>query len=153
MIGKVQDVMSAAIVVGAATGSNSAGTSTGDAQTLVQNNAQQASVPAPQAAEGTNEAINASAAERQQKAAEKKAEQEKPMDEEAVTLMTQELNELMSKINCNLQFKYNKEVDMMTVKMIDKQTKEVLKEFPPEEMIKNMIKAKDWLGAFLDKNA
>ncbi|MBE6096700.1 MAG: flagellar protein FlaG [Schwartzia succinivorans] len=153
MIGKVQDVMSAAIVVGAATGSNSAGTSTGDAQTLVQNNAQQASVPAPQAAEGTNEAINASAAERQQKVAEKKAEQEKPMDEEAVTLMTQELNELMSKINCNLQFKYNKEVDMMTVKMIDKQTKEVLKEFPPEEMIKNMIKAKDWLGAFLDKNA
>lgn len=153
MIGKVQDVMSAAIVVGAATGSNSAGTSTGDTQTLAQNNAQQAPASAPQAAEGANEAINASAAERQQKAAEKKAEQEKPMDEEAVTLMTQELNELMSKINCNLQFKYNKEVDMMTVKMIDKQTKEVLKEFPPEEMIKNMIKAKDWLGAFLDKNA
>ena len=150
MIGKVQDVMSAAIVVGAATGSNSASTST-DTQTATVPQ-EQANTPAP--AEGTNTAIANSAAENQQEAAAKKAaDQEKSMDEKSVTLMTKELNELMSKINCNLEFKYNKEVDMMTVKMIDKQTKEVLKEFPPEEMIKNMIKAKDWLGAFLDKNA
>ena len=27
----------------------------------------------------------------------------------------------------------------------------VKKEYPPEEMVKGMIKAKDWLGAFLDK--
>jgi len=24
---------------------------------------------------------------------------------------------------------------------------------PPEEMIENMIQAKDWIGAFVDKNA
>ncbi|MCR5559278.1 flagellar protein FlaG [Schwartzia sp. (in: firmicutes)] len=153
MIGKVQDVMSAAIVVGAATGSNSASTST-DTQTAQQNTVSQEQANTPAPAEGTNTAIANSAAEKQQEAAAKKAaDQDKPMDEKSVTLMTKELNELMSKINCNLEFKYNKEVDMMTVKMIDKQTKEVLKEFPPEEMIKNMIKAKDWLGAFLDKNA
>ena len=73
------------------------------------------------------------------------------MSEESVSEMTDTFNQLMDKINCNLEFNYNKEVDMFNVKMIDKETKEVIKEFPPEEMIENMIKAKDWLGAFIDK--
>ena len=75
------------------------------------------------------------------------------MDENSVSLMTKELNELMSKINCDLRFQYHKEVDVMSVKMVDKSTDEVIKEFPPEEMVKNMIKAKEWIGAFLDRNA
>ena len=74
------------------------------------------------------------------------------LDEETVSLMTKELNELMNKINCNLEFNYHKEVNVMSVKMIDKETQEVIKELPPEEMIENLIKAKDWLGAFIDKN-
>ncbi|MBR1398317.1 MAG: flagellar protein FlaG [Selenomonadaceae bacterium] len=74
------------------------------------------------------------------------------LDEDTVSLMTEQLNELMDKINCNLEFKYNTEVNLMTIKMIDKKTQEVIKEVPPEEMIENMIKAKDWLGAFIDKN-
>ena len=74
------------------------------------------------------------------------------LDEETVSLMTETFNELMSKINCNLEFKYNKEVNLMTIKMIDKRTNEVIKEVPPEEMIENMVRAKDWLGAFIDKN-
>ena len=74
------------------------------------------------------------------------------LDEDTVSLMTEQLNELMDKINCNLEFKYNKEVNLMTIKMIDKKTQEVIKEVPPEEMIENMVKAKDWLGAFIDKN-
>ena len=73
------------------------------------------------------------------------------MSEASVSQMTETFNELMDKINVNLEFTYNKEVDMFNVKMIDKETKEVVKEFPPEEMIKNMIKAKEWLGAFIDK--
>ena len=75
------------------------------------------------------------------------------MDEKSVDLMTKELNELMDKIDCNLAFKYNKDVDVMTVKMIDKETKEVIKEFPPEEMVKSMVKTKEWIGAFLDEHA
>ena len=74
------------------------------------------------------------------------------LDEDTVSLMTEQLNELMETINCNLEFKYNKEVNLMTIKMVDKKTQEVIKEFPPEEMIENMVKARDWLGAFIDKN-
>ena len=70
-----------------------------------------------------------------------------------MSLITKELNELMDKINCNLKFEYHKEVDLMSVQMIDKETEEVLKEFPPEDMIDNMSKAKEWIGAFIDRNA
>ena len=73
------------------------------------------------------------------------------MSEQSVLEMTETFNELMDKINVNLEFSYNREADMMNVKMIDKETKEVIKEFPPEEMIENMIKTKDWLGAFIDR--
>ena len=59
----------------------------------------------------------------------------------------------MSKLNCDLEFQYHKEVDVMSVKMVDKNTKEVIKEYPPEEMVEGMIKAQEWLGAFLDKKA
>ena len=75
------------------------------------------------------------------------------INEEFVSEMTKELNELMSKLNCDLEFKYHKEVNVMSVKMIDKKTNEVIKEYPPEEMVEGMIKAQEWLGAFLDRNA
>lgn len=73
------------------------------------------------------------------------------VDEETVDFMTQGLNELMEKINCNLEFSYHRFEDVMSVSMIDKETKEVIKEMPPEEMIEGIMKAKIWLGAFIDK--
>ena len=73
------------------------------------------------------------------------------IDEETVDLMTKELNELMSKINCNLQFDYHQDAGVMSVLMIDKETQDVIKELPPEEMVENMMKAKIWIGAFIDK--
>ena len=76
-----------------------------------------------------------------------------PLDESQVSLITKEVNELMSSINCNLEFDYHKDVDIMTVRMIDKETNEVIKEIPPEEMIKNMEKAQTWIGAWLDTYA
>ena len=73
------------------------------------------------------------------------------VDEETVDSITQGLNELMEKINCNLEFSYHKFEDVMSVSMVDKETKEVIKEMPPEEMIEGIMKAKIWLGAFIDK--
>ena len=84
---------------------------------------------------------------------EKQQKEDAKLDEKSVSAMTEELNKLMDNINCNLSFTYHKEVDVMSVKMIDKKTDEVIKEFPPEEMVESMIRAKEWIGAFLDKNA
>ena len=142
MIGRVNDVVSGAVVIGAMTQDNAAGTA---AQRQEQSDAL---APAESLQDnqqdeelGVQEAVEASAQKK-----------EEP-NEEDMQQMMKELNELMSRINCNLEFSYHKEVNVMSVKMIDKATNEVIKELPPEEMIDNMIQAKDWIGAFLDKNA
>ena len=146
MIGKIQDIVTAAVVT-AAVGNNT--------QNTVDNGTEQAAAQANAADPSQQNAVvqnaqNTDAQNGKQKDSKQKKDK---MDEKAVNEMTKELNKLMSKINCDLEFQYHKEVNLMSVKMIDKATQEVIKECPPEDMIKGMIKAKEWIGAFLDKNA
>lgn len=171
MIGKIQDLVSAAVVIGATEASpdtrsaEEAGSLSCDAQKQTAGQ-QTASTPAAIDETGAPSGLAASqdilqnVRETANQPADKdggdarkkdKDASDAKMDEQSVSYMTKELNELMSRINCNLEFQYHKEVNTMTVKMLDKKTGEVLKEVPPESMIKHMIKAKDWLGAFLDK--
>ena len=148
MIGRVQDVVSGAVVIGAAEKAAAASDTGKNAATSAVSSAGGSSVKDIEKLQDEwNSKPNFGLDE------EEKEIEIPPMDEDAVSNMTDELNELMDKINCNLEFKYNKDVDVMSVKMIDKATEEVIKEFPPEEMVKNMVKAKEWIGAFLDRNA
>lgn len=147
MIGKVQDVVASAIVVGAAEKASADKTAISSQKA----NAEVATAKASDldaVKEQVQQGENAQNAENQ-----KQQNEEQKMDESSVSYMTEELNDLMRRIDADLEFQYHKEVNTMSVKMLDKKTGEVLKEVPPEEMIKHMIKAKDWLGAFLDKNA
>lgn len=139
MVGKLNDMVAAAMVA--------------DSATKAGGTAQPAAVDLrPSAVKVPTVQDRQAAKEEEQKEKEQEGRLEPgTMSEESVSEMTDTFNQLMDKINCNLEFNYNKEVDMFNVKMIDKETKEVIKEFPPEEMIENMIKAKDWLGAFIDK--
>ena len=149
MIGKVQDMVTAAIVVGAAdkVSSDNSAVSTQNANAQQGLASDSSTVSAAQQIQPTNQADTDS-----QDKQKKKDKDDQQLDEKSVNLMTKELNALMSRINCDLEFSYNKEVNVMSVKMIDRKTQEVLKEMPPESMIKHMMAAKDWLGAFLDKN-
>ena len=146
MIGKIPDIVTAAVVT-AAVGNNT--------QNTVDNGTEQAAAQANAADPSQQNAVvqnaqNTDAQNGKQKDSKQKKDK---LDEKAVNEMTKELNKLMSKINCDLEFQYHKEVNLMSVKMIDKATQEVIKECPPEDMIKGMIKAREWIGAFLDKNA
>ena len=143
MVGKIQDIVSASIVAGAAervsdTSSRMVATEKEEPQVKRLDDVQNA--PKYNQAEEEEDPL-------------KEREEREPMDEESVSYMMQELNELMSKINCNLEFQYHKDVNMMSVRMLDKKTHEVIKEVPPEDMLDQMAKAREWLGAFLDKNA
>ena len=143
MVGKIQDIVSASIVAGAAERVR---------DTSSRMVAPENEEPKVKRLDDVQNAPKYNQAEEQEDPLEEREERE-PMDEETVSYMMQELNELMSKINCNLQFQYHKEVNMMSVRMLDKKTHEVIKEVPPEEMLDQMAKAREWLGAFLDKNA
>ena len=148
MIGKVQDMVTAAIVVGAAdkVSSDNSAVSTQNANAQQGLASDSSAVSASQQIQPTDQA-NTDTQDKQKK----QDKDNQRLDEKSVNLMTKELNALMSRINCDLEFSYNKEVNVMSVKMIDRKTQEVLKEMPPESMIKHMMAAKDWLGAFLDK--
>lgn len=154
MIGKMQDMVTAAVVVSAAdnkssryTGTNKAASGTGSQQGEENPAVKSATQP------DVNEAITAAQDVDNDSSDQQDGESQErnPLAPEFVSEMTKELNDLMSKLNCDLEFKYHEEVGIMSVQMIDKKTKEVIKEYPPEDMVKGMIKAKDWLGAFLDK--
>ena len=144
MAGSVQDAMSTAFVAGGV------GVQTERPATVSANATQEAAVPAkPQK-------IQQPQAQKPQQAEEDQQEQYvKPgsMDEESTKNMTEELNKAMERANSNLEFKYHKEVNMMSVAVVDKTSGKVIKELPPEEMVNNMIKSKIWIGAFLDKIA
>ena len=96
--------------------------------------------------------VNTAADAAKAKAAEQKPQHE-PLTEEQTAYLTEQLNEIMRNINVNLQFQYHKEVNFMSVRMLDKKTGEVLREIPPESMVEHMIKVHDWIGAFLDRTA
>ena len=145
MVGKIQDIVSASIVAGAAERVSD----TSSRMTAADYNDQE---PQVKRIDDVQNAPKYNQAEEEEDPLKEREERE-PMDEKTVSYMMQELNELMSKINCNLQFQYHKEVNMMSVRMLDKKTHEVIKEVPPEDMLDQMAKAREWLGAFLDKNA
>ena len=165
MVGRLNDIVTAAVVVNA---TDKIKSSTDGAQQNVQapakvdKSAQIRPVEIKPATKGEKtdlkpQDIQAQAADNLKRKQEIK-EQEKreklvpgSLTEEAVKNMTDALNELMDKTNVNLEFDYNKEVNLLSVKMLEKGTDKVIKEFPPEEMVENMIKARDWLGAFIDR--
>ena len=82
-----------------------------------------------------------------------KAGKDKPVDESQMTYLMKEINRIMSRMNCNIAFEYHKEVDVMSVRMLEKKTGKLIKEMPPEYMIKGMEKTREWLGTFLDQPA
>ena len=133
MVGNVQDAMSTAIIAGGV-GEHQ------EARPAVES-AQKPEVKKP--------------VQQQQQGEEQQQQYVAPgsMDEESTKNMTEELNKAMERANSNLEFKYHKEVNMMSVAVVDKQSGEVIKELPPEEMVNNIIKSKIWIGAFLDKIA
>ena len=139
MVGKLNDMVAAAVVADSAT-------KTGASAQPEQVDLRPSAVKVP-----TVQDVQTAKEEAKEKKEQEGRLEPGTMSEESVSEMTETFNELMDKINCNIEFNYNKKVNMLNVKMIDKETKEVIKEFPPEEMIENMIKAKDWLGAFIDR--
>ena len=158
MIGRIQDVVTASVVIGALEGNSPTApvAPVDPVKPVSESNGSAVGQQEKKQAEETQQTrgVNAPAVVTdidELDAAIEAAQKPEEITEETVSSMTDQLNELMSKINCDLQFSYNKEMDMMSVKMMDKKTGEVIKEYPPEELIESMVKAKEWIGAFLDR--
>ena len=147
-VGKLHDVFSAAVVVNAAERTSS------NAQSVNQN-AQGFDSPAATVENSQGRFIIDGKSIQTDADTDKKAKDDvdvqlkQPITEDTLKNITQELNKLMSKINANLEFNYHKEAGMFSVALVDKETNEVIKELPPEEMVKNIVKGKIWMDAFI----
>lgn len=150
MIGKIRDAVSAAFVLGAVDKAGASQQKLEAPDGIVEHTESAAGNVIKSVQEA---AESAEVADKFGNKNEEKESSQQQLDAETVNNLTQELNKLMREINCDIEFQYSQEANLMTVRMVDKETKEVLREYPPEDMIKGMIKARDWLGAFLDKNA
>ena len=156
MVGKLQDVVSAAVVVNAAERYN-------NAREGANQSSQNFNSPAATVETQSRFIVDANSIKTDADSASKKKADDvdiqlkQPMEEKDLQNITQELNKLMSKINANLEFNYHKEAGMFSVALVDKDTNEVIKELPPEEMVKNIVKGKIWMdafiGTFIDENA
>ena len=139
-VGSVQDYMLAAVAVSSMQdGAGAQRSLSGDGKT--------------EAAAPPNVAAAAAEKARQEADAAAAHEKKKPINEEQAAYITKQLNEIMRRSDVNLNFQYHKEINVMSVRMLDKKTGELLREIPAESLVEHMIKVRDWLGAFLDKTA
>ncbi|MBQ7704273.1 MAG: flagellar protein FlaG [Selenomonadaceae bacterium] len=156
MVGKLQDVVSAAVVVNAAERYNSAREGANQSSRNFESPAASVQTQSRFIVDAKSIQTDADSASKK-KADDVDVQLKQPMEEKDLQNITQELNKLMSKINANLEFNYHKEAGMFSVALVDKDTNEVIKELPPEEMVKNIVKGKIWMdafiGTFIDENA
>jgi flagellar protein FlaG len=148
MVGKLQDVVSAAVVVNAAERSSSTAQSTNQNANAFDSPAATVETQSRFIIDGKNIQTDADNASKK-KNDDVDIQLKQPINETTLENITQELNKLMSKINANLEFNYHKEAGMFSVALVDKETNEVIKELPPEEMVRNIVKGKIWMDAFI----
>jgi len=80
-------------------------------------------------------------------------EEQMPADKEAeknrLDSIVKEVNNKLTQTRC--EFSYHDEINRMSIKVVDKETNEVIKEIPPEESFKAIEKLWEIAGLLLDE--
>ena len=71
--------------------------------------------------------------------------------EEDVKESVKDVNDIVKKVKEDLAFELHDETDRMMVKVIDRKTKEVIKELPPEEMLDLSARIHEMVGLLIDE--
>ena len=75
------------------------------------------------------------------------------LNEEELQTVTEDLSKLMQSLNTDIKFSIHKASGRMMVRVVDSKTQDVLKEFPPEELLDTIGAIREYVGALLDKKA
>ena len=67
--------------------------------------------------------------------------------------MVDELNEVFHYVNERLQFSVHEGTNRVMVKVVDRDTDEVIREVPPEKFLDLVAKLQELVGIFVDKKA
>lgn len=85
--------------------------------------------------------------------AEQKSSQQVALTKEDLETVAADLSDFMQSLNTDIEFSIHEKSDRMMVKVVDTKTHDVLKEFPPEELLDTIGAIRDYVGALLDKKA
>jgi flagellar protein FlaG len=72
---------------------------------------------------------------------------------ETVAKAVDQMNQLLDVLNKDISFFFDEASRRSGVKVIDRQTHEVLKQIPPEEILKTAARIREMVGALLDERA
>lgn len=64
-----------------------------------------------------------------------------------------DLTEFMKSLNTDIEFSVHERTGRMMVKVVDGKSHEVLKEFPPEELLDTIAAISEYVGVLLDRKA
>ncbi len=65
--------------------------------------------------------------------------------------LMEELNKAMNPLNKDLKFRFNDKVNELVVEVVDTNSNEVIREFPPKEALELMEKVRELVGMLFDK--
>ena len=85
--------------------------------------------------------------------AKKKVSTQVSLTKEELETVASDLSNFMKTLNTDIEFSIHERSGRMMVKVVDNKTHDVLKEFPPEELLDTIGAIRDYVGALLDKKA
>ncbi|HKK48101.1 MAG TPA: flagellar protein FlaG [Alkalispirochaeta sp.] len=80
-------------------------------------------------------------------------QQQRQLTREEIQRYTSELQQVSQAMNKRLSFSYNEDLQLMVVKVIDRNTDKVIKELPPTELQRVHMRIREAIGLLLDESA
>ncbi len=80
-----------------------------------------------------------------------KKEQNKALDKNDLEEIKKATNQVLEQINIELDFSVDKDLNTVVVKVINKETGKVIRQIPPEEMLKIAKRIEEMTGLLLDR--
>ena len=78
-------------------------------------------------------------------------EKDQPLEREQLEQMAQQLQDFMGEMNRSLQFKVDEESGRDVIKVLDKDSGEVIKQYPSEEVLSLVSKLSESAGILIDQ--
>jgi len=94
---------------------------------------------------------SASQAQQYQGSADTAMQQQQPLEREQLEKVAQQLQDFMGEMNRSLQFKVDEDSGRDVIKVLDKATGDVIKQYPSEEVLSLVSKLSETAGLLIDQ--
>ena len=101
----------------------------------------------------TAETFHVEQSANQQRQQKKQTKQTQKPLEEIVQDLESSLEKMKGVLRSNLQFEVDKKAEMVVVKIVNKDTGEMIRQIPPDDIVKLIQNLNEFIGALMDERA